>query len=448
MKKIKTIYIIGLSVLLLAACDNDLDQTPPLDIETSTLTDFSGVLNAAYYYQTGVVTPQAMMGEFRSDNVAADEDPYLSWKTFNSDLAGLDMKGPVFGPFYTNLYKSILSANNVITNSSDATEIAEAKFLRGLSYFKLVMVFGDVSVILTPQLTVLEIPEFDLTRVSANSVYDDVIIPDLEDAISDLDNSGISSGRASQIAAQAVLGKVYLYRGNYVNAAVEFAEVISAAASAGVSLEGDFANVVTDESTEILFATQLSSSISIASGSSSSTTFVGWFHGDDTKANDSPVTTSLVAAFDASTAAAGATDLRKALSVDDVKRIGIKYTGGLDQDFIEIRLTDVILMYAEALNESGAAATTVLPLLDPIRTRAGLNSLTGTISSQSDVRTAIANERRVELAFEGHRWFDLVRTGTVDAAIGQVISSDYYIFPIPSTEITASAGVITQNPGY
>jgi hypothetical protein len=105
-------------------------------------------------------------------------------------------------------------------------------------------------------------------------------------------------------------------------------------------------------------------------------------------------------------------------------------------------------MYAEALNENSAPATTVLPLLDPIRTRAGLNSLTGTISSQADVRQAIADERRVELALEGHRWFDLVRTGTVDAEMGQTISSNYHVFPIPNSEILASDGVITQNDGY
>ena len=157
----------------------------------------------------------------------------------------------------------------------------------------------------------------------------------------------------------------------------------------------------------------------------------------------------LTAAFDASSAAGGGTDLRKALTIDTDNQNGSKkYTGALDQDYIELRLSDVILMHAEALNETGSAATTVLPLLDPIRTRAGLNSLTGTVSSQADVRQAIADERRVELALEGHRWFDLVRTGTVDAEMGATISSDYYVFPIPNSEILASDGVITQNDGY
>ena len=121
---------------------------------------------------------------------------------------------------------------------------------------------------------------------------------------------------------------------------------------------------------------------------------------------------------------------------------------GPDHDWIEIRLADVILLYAETLNENGAPASTVLPLLDDIRTRAGLNSLTGTISSQAEVKQAILDERRLELAFEGQRWFDLVRTGTVDAEMGETINTDYYVFPIPISEILATDGVITQNPGY
>jgi hypothetical protein len=139
---------------------------------------------------------------------------------------------------------------------------------------------------------------------------------------------------------------------------------------------------------------------------------------------------------------------RKNLTVEVINQYGVKYNGGADQDWIEIRLADIILLYAEALNENSTAATTVLPLLDPIRMRAGLASLTGTISSQPDVRQAIADERRLELAFEGHRWFDLVRTGTVDAEMGQTINSNYYLFPIPDSEIQSSAGVITQNAGY
>ena len=72
MKKIKIIYIVLVSMLLTTACDNELDQSPPRQIESSALTDFTGVLNAAYHYQTGTATPLAVMGDFRADNMLMD----------------------------------------------------------------------------------------------------------------------------------------------------------------------------------------------------------------------------------------------------------------------------------------------------------------------------------------------------------------------------------------
>ena len=106
-------------------------------------------------------------------------------------------------------------------------------------------------------------------------------------------------------------------------------------------------------------------------------------------------------------------------------------------------------MYAEALNETGASGAEVLGLLDPIRTRAGLMPLDAAVlNSPALVGQAIQDERRLELAFEGQRWFDLVRTGTVDAEIGLTVDPVYHVFPIPNSEILASDGVITQNPGY
>ncbi|RTE53719.1 RagB/SusD family nutrient uptake outer membrane protein [Arenibacter aquaticus] len=440
----KSIYLVIVSLLLITSCDNDLDQTPPLLLESSGLEEFGPVLNAAYYYQTGGATPMGVMGDFRADNMLMLESPYTAFDTYNADLGGLDLVEQFFRPLYSNMYKAILSANNVIDNSTDATEIAEAKFLRALSYFKLVMVFGDVTVNLSPSPSPSDLSI--LTRQPAADVYNNVIIPDFQAAIAGLDNSGLASGRASNIAAQAFLGKVYLHRGNFSEAATTLGTVVNSAADAGISLESDFANVVVDGSSEVIFATQLSTSVPNAYGSA--TTFVGWVSGADTKSL-TPLDPSLIAAFDASSASGGGTDLRKALTIDTDNMNGSrKYTGGLEQDYIELRLSDVILMYAEALNETGSAAATVLPLLDPIRTRAGLNSLSGTISSQADVRQAIYDERRLELAFEGHRWFDLVRTGTVDAEMGETINNNYYVFPIPNSEILASDGVITQNDGY
>ncbi|MEY8780402.1 RagB/SusD family nutrient uptake outer membrane protein [Allomuricauda sp. XS_ASV26] len=445
----KSIYkLLGL-LLLITACDSDLDQFPPNIASSNSLTNYDGVLNAAYYYQLGSVTPMAVMGEFRSDNAFMFEPPYTEFDEYDNGLTA--MEDQFFGPFYTAMYKSILSANNVIENSTDATLVGEAKFLRALSYFKLVQVFGDVTVNLEadPSITDSSI----LVRQPADEVYNNVIIPDLQDAIAALD-SEITNGRASKYAAQGLLGKVYVTRGDFASAETHLAAVVNGAASAGISLKENFneifgaANEV--ENPEIIYSTQISSSITDEYNFGSD--FWNWFVGDDSK-SDLPVDQDLVAAFDESDANGGGTDLRRAVTLSEDGLTAIKFPkdGGLgaEHDWIELRYADIILMYAETLNENGSSAEDVLDLLDPIRTRAGLNPLDHTVlNTQALVRQAILDERRLELAFEGQRWFDLVRTGTVDAEMGQTINSNYHVFPIPVSEILATDGVITQNPGY
>ena len=434
----KLLYIILGSFLFLTACDNDLEQFPSNVASSDSLTDYDGVLNAAYFYQHASATPLAVMGDFRADNAIMIEEPYPSFDRFNSDL--VVMQDQFFGPFYTGLYKSILSANNVIENSTDASEVGQAKFLRGLAYFKLVKVFGDVTVNLSATPSVSD----DLTRQAASDVYNNVIIPDLQDAITML-GTQVSNGRASKYGAQGMLGKVFMQIGDYANAAINLQAVINGAGDAGISLQADFNNVFgvdNDLNSEVIYATQISSSIVDEYGFSE---FWSWSGGLHTKSL-MPLDADLITAFDASPG-----DLRRDLTIDVDLMASPKFpqTGGPDHDWIELRLADVILLYAEALNENGAASASVLSLLDPIRTRAGLANLDANVLiSQAAVRQAIQDERRLELAFEGQRWFDLVRTGAVSAEMGETIDSKYHIFPIPESEVLASLGVITQNEGY
>jgi len=432
----KILYILLGALFFITACEkNDLDQIPPLDAEANSLTSYGEVLDAAYYYQQASTTPLAIMGDFRADNMLMDEEPFPAFDRFNADLAGGDLVGQFFRPFYSNLYKSILSANNVIENSTDDKQKAEAKFLRALSYFKLVKVFGDVTVNLlaAPSTSDKNI----LVRKPAMEVYNTVIIPDFQEAIEGLDNSEIASGRASEIAARGMLAKVYMQMADYTNAETELENVVTEAGSAGVMLQENFADVFnSDLNSEIIFATQLSTSIE---DEYDNTDFPGWFSGGDTKSL-TPLDDDLIAAFDASPG-----DLRRDLTINDTLKNSPKYVLGLEQDWIELRFGDVILLYAEALNENGNTSA-ALEELNKIRTRAGLENSTAT--SQSEVRQAIADERRLELALEGQRWFDLVRTGTVSEEMGENVNSDYYIFPIPDSEISASDGVIIQNDGY
>lgn len=429
----KNLYKLFVVLILVTACSTDLDQAPPNIASSDSLTDFEGVLNAAYWYQTGSVTPLAIMGDFRSDNTRFDESPHDEFDDFDGGVTS--MEGDFFRPFYASLYKSILSSNSVIENSFNTTHIGEAKFLRALSYFKLVRVFGDVTINLSGAPSASD--QSILPRQPVNSVYSQ-IVSDLNAAITALDNTGVSLGRASQIAAKALLGKVLLEQGEFSNAASELASVITMASSLGISLKPNFADVfASDLNSEIIFATQLSTSISVSDYSGDG--FDVWYSGGNTKADEIPVNLDLINAFDSS-------DSRRSASIEAGNQVATKYSVlGADQDWIELRLADVILMYSEALNESGSSSSALIEL-NKIRTRAGLLSLTSTDAAV--LRQSIQDERRLELAFEGHRWFDLVRSNSVNAEMGETISSSYYLFPIPTSEIFSSDGIITQNDGY
>jgi hypothetical protein len=113
-----------------------------------------------------------------------------------------------------------------------------------------------------------------------------------------------------------------------------------------------------------------------------------------------------------------------------------------------VRFADVLLMLAEAMNENGKTTEALVPL-NRVRTRAGLPSLSGL--TQIQIRNAVAEERRFELAFEGHRWFDLVRTGKALERLAPVGMKDYMtVFPVPLNQIQVmnNAALFPQNPGY
>jgi hypothetical protein len=120
-----------------------------------------------------------------------------------------------------------------------------------------------------------------------------------------------------------------------------------------------------------------------------------------------------------------------------------------DTNIKYLRFAEVILMKAEALNELGQTADAIA-LLNQIRNRAGLANTTAV--SQSDLRTAIWKERRVEMAFEHDRFFDLVRTGQAAAAFtihGKTfVTGKHEVFPLPQAFIDEAGGLSTQNPGY
>ena len=116
----RILYIILVASLFFMGCENDLEQFPSNIASSNSLTDYEGVLNAAYFYQHGSATPMAVMGDFRADNAFMFEPPYTEFDEYGPGLTA--MEDQFFSPFYTALYKSILSANNVIENSTNGTE--------------------------------------------------------------------------------------------------------------------------------------------------------------------------------------------------------------------------------------------------------------------------------------------------------------------------------------
>jgi hypothetical protein len=107
-----------------------------------------------------------------------------------------------------------------------------------------------------------------------------------------------------------------------------------------------------------------------------------------------------------------------------------------NQDFPLLRYADVLLMHAEALNETGQTPL-ALDFLNQVRNRAGLDDLSGLSAEQ--FRDAVLHERRLEFAAEGHRWFDLVRTGKLESVVpltkpGVTPQVRHYLFPIPLRE--------------
>lgn len=396
------------------------------------------------------------------------------------------------GSYWNDHYQGVFRANVVLSKLAgvpmdDALRsrfAAEAKALRGYYYFNLVRMFKNVPLLLEP-LTATNI--YEVTQAKPEEVYAQ-IEKDLNDAIGVLPTTLPPGelGRFSKGAAKALLGKVYLYEKKNTEAAAQFAEINGTpgqTSSYGYKLLTNFAdlwiasNKFNTESILEETHTNLGRSTWGNWGSSSDegNTFAqmvgprsyqkkvptapdiypaGWSFSVITQdlynfLQGDPRFNATV--FDAAALkTAGQIDytagyqntgyfLRKFLPrATDVTTLGGNTELNFQMDTYIIRLADTYLMEAEALGATGARAQA---LLDAVRARVGLPSVP--VSMQ-----AIKNERRKELAGEGHRWFDLVRWGdaaTVLASRGFVAGKNE-LFPIPSRELQGTK--LVQNPGY
>lgn len=366
--------------------------------------------------------------------------------------------------YYASMYEVIFRANNILNfievadANNQAKYTAEAKFLRAYAYFKLVRVFGDV-----PMVTSVVGPtdnEALFTRIPEAQVYVQ-IATDLQEAVSVLDNS--SKSRASKAAAQGILAKVYLTQPSPdYTSAQQLCEAI--VTSSNFDLESNFSDVFYDElNDEIIFAVQYEAGNSAESQSFSSEFTSNTRAGAEDGQNI--VNDNLVADF----ATYGGNRTTQSYATFGTSNEVIKFlpegsdittsppTYGLSardagNDYIALRYADVLLMHVEAIMAGGEStnSSAALSSFQAVRDRAGLTTTVSTITKDE-----LLVERRVELAFENQRWFDLLRFGVAEAVLSAHATEMGYIFdarklllPIPAREVNISGGLLTQNPGY
>ncbi|WP_281228823.1 RagB/SusD family nutrient uptake outer membrane protein [Flavobacterium aquiphilum] len=343
--------------------------------------------------------------------------------------------------------------------------IGEAKFLRAFMYFTLVKCYGGV-----PIVDHLPVPGNDsdrimqLTRKTSAEVYT-FIEADLNDAIAALPEKTAYSvnerSRASKGAAYALLAKVSLYQKNWQKV-IDNCNKIT-----GYSIVSDYASMFRaagkfdSESIFEIYAQGAAPAKGIEgySNTQGARGTGGWGWGFNSPSQ------SLVNAYEPGDVRKAATIIFRGSTLYDgrvvpntvenerynYKAYSSAYTDAweTDVDIKYLRYAEVLLMKAEALNELGQTSNAI-PLLNQIRNRAGLANTT--FSSQVDIRNAIWRERRVEMAFEHDRFFDLVRTGqakTAFAVDGKVFTvGKNELFPIPATFIKQAGGLSQQNPGY
>lgn len=476
MKRIK-IFSLCLAVLL-GSCDLD-----PEPVNATTIDEFfsdddeilAGIINIY----------NALQGSNPLEGDGGFNNPYLSIqieyqmaeilsdnaRTKSGSPQGFDFETFTVTPqtaavitYYRSMYRIIFTANVVLENLQEASTEnvnkfeAEARFLRAYAYFNLVRFYGDVPLVdrvIGPQET-----EIAFTRVDEEQIYD-LILSDLQFAVnSDLDNSFRT--RASKAAAQTFLAKVYLTLGiNYLEAQRLLEEVIG---SNDYSLESNFLDIFYNEANdETIFSIGFDDTI-VDDSQGFSAEFLDAV-GRGTGSNYA--TDELVAAFAAFGGNRGQFSFRedpgnpgrfqtvKFLPIID-ENVGVTTAPAnpriAGNDWIVTRYADVLLLHVEAIMAGGmsTSAPGALQSFQAVRNRAGLTDPVTEIT-----RDDLMNERRVELAFENHRFLDLKRFGVAQevlSAFSAANSHDFQAFelllPIPASEIAISQGLLTQNPGY
>jgi starch-binding outer membrane protein, SusD/RagB family len=503
-------YIIAIisivSCFILPSCKKGfLDRTDGtrigVDVFYQDEAQVNRAINGIYGQLQGITNVNYIFKEMTSDNTTIDLNPSdrggaAGWEAFeystvnsgNGEITNLWVR------YYAAMYNVNVALEKLGASTIDdavKTRLSgELKFLRAFLYFDLVRYFGNVVLVTTPAKTPAE--AFELVRTtSVDEVYA-LIESDLKDAVAALPTKADQAsqfksqiGRATKGSALAMLGEMYLTVKKYDDAVTALKQITTL----GYSLMPNYADVFSTtmkNNAESIFEIQYQGDNDLGEQSNfmyvfaprSSDSAVVGFRGQGLGGRNIP-TNNMIAAYEAG-------DLRKDVSLKTgYTLLGTFYpvpyvakykhphtiAGRTNDNWPIYRYADVLLMLAEAMNEASGPSGEAEGYLNAVRDRAGLDPLNGL--GKDDFRTAVLKERRVELAFENHRWFDLKRTmspadlatfmnahgaeekahPTVDRGgvafnqLDYVYEAKEAIFPIPATEILVNSK-LSQNDGY
>lgn len=440
------------------ACEDELDLVPQSQLSTDgfyqTDADFEQAILGVYNSFREQFDDIWVYGDIRSDNTIPNVSGSI---TTLIDFDGFSIlpDNASIADKWDDSYNSIARINALLDRIDEAdisesvrTRVrGEALFARGLVYFNVVRIFGNAPLVLN-EISGLEALEFPQSPPA--EIYPQ-IVADLTEAVNLLPASfsGDDVGRATSVAANALLGRVQLTNGNYAAAETALRSV-TAQEGTNLGLLDSYADVFdinNEYNEEIIFAIRWAND-----GINGN----GFNFGFTENEPNNRATTDLYNEFETGDLRRDQT-LNTTVSATDtlVYKYGPGESGLGESDWPVIRYSDVLLMLSEAINEQAYVADgEAFDLLNRVRTRAGLTGVTSaTVADQAAFRLAIEHERRVELASEGHRWFDLVRTGRyldVMGSKGFDVEAFNDLFPIPEDEIFKinDSNILGQNPGY
>jgi starch-binding outer membrane protein, SusD/RagB family len=436
-KSFKVLFSLGLLALMTTSCEKVVDQLPqtaiPSEIKdassarASLLGAYDALQSANYYGNRMITLPDLHGGNLRHTGT------FPSFAEF-SNRAILTNNAEVTG-MWSTLYNGILRMNFIISavpnidgnGFPDKDQIvAEAQFLRALNYFTLVKYWGDVPIITAPTTKADE--SLKVQRNTTADVYKQ-INADLDAAIAKLPLNS-AAGRVNRYAAYALKSRAALYNKDWDNVIANADLIIN---PKKYSLPASYSTVFgTKNSSESIFELQFSNTDQ--SG-------IAFFMFSSTLGGRNEVrpSTGLIGAYDVA-------DTRKMLGTS--YDVSIKYyrIANQDDNILVFRYAETLLNKAEALVEKGNM-TDALPLLNMIRMRAGLAASPASLAlDQPAMRDEIFKQRRLELALEGHYFFDLIRTGRAATVLTGWVNTQR-LLPIPQREIEANTA-LKQNDGY